>query len=53
MVRQYIKKYIANGIYPRVNDMTKAMDGMLRDGTVAPPSLPGYALRAIRSAAAA
>ena len=53
MVWKELKKYIANGIYPRVNDMTKAMDAMLRDGTVAPPSLPGYALRAIRSAAAA
>ena len=40
MVRMELKKYIANGIYQRVNDMTKAMDGMLRDGTVVPPSLP-------------
>ena len=53
MVWKELKKYIANGIYQRVNDMTKAMDGMLRDGTVVPPSLPGYALRAVKSAAAA
>ena len=53
MVWRYIKKYIANGVYQRVNDMTKAMDTMFRDGTVAPPSLPGYTLRAIKSAAAA
>ena len=51
MVWRYIKKYIANDICPRVNDTTKAMDGMLRDGTVAPPALPGYAMRAIKSAA--
>ena len=53
MVWKELKKYIANGIYQRVNDMTKAMDGMLRDGTVVPPPLPGYAMRAVKSAAAA
>ena len=53
MVWKKFKKYIANGIYQRVNDMTKAIDAMLRDGTVAPPSLPGYALRAVKSAATA
>ena len=53
MVWRYIKKHIANGVYQRVNDMTKAIHVMLRDGTVAPPSLPGYALRAVKSAAVA
>ena len=53
MVGQYIKKYVSNGICPLVNDMTKAMDGMIRDGAVVPQSLPGYAMRVIKSAAAA
>ena len=52
-VWQYIKKYIANGTYQRVNDMAKAVDVVLWGGAVAPPPLPGYAPRAIKSATAA
>ena len=52
-VRKRVKKYIANGTYPRVNDMTKAMHVMLRDGAVVPLSLQEYALRATKNATAA
>ena len=51
MVWRYIKKYIANGVYQRMNDMAKAMHTMLQNGAAA-PFLPGYAMRVVKSAAA-
>ena len=53
MVWKELKKYIANGIYRRTDDLTGAMDEMLRNGTVMLPSLPEYALDAIARAKAA
>ena len=53
MVWKELKKYIANGMYRRVGDMTGAMDDMIRDGTVMMPDLPAYALDTIRQGQAA
>lgn len=53
MVWKELKKYIANGTYGRVDDMTGAMDDMMQDGTVMMPDLPRYALDAIRQGQAA
>ena len=53
MVWKELKKYIANGMYRRVNDMTRVMDDMLYDGTVIMPNLPQYALDIIRHRQAA
>lgn len=48
-----LKRYVANGLYKRVEDMTGAIDEMLRSGTVPMPPLPGYATDAIGRARAA
>lgn len=53
MVWKELKKYIANGTYGMVDDMTGAMDYMIQDGTVMMPNLPGYALDAIERGQAA
>ena len=47
MVWKELKKYIANGMYKHVNDMTDAMYEMIQTGTVILPSLPPYALNAM------
>ena len=46
MIWKELKKYIANGVYKRVNDMTGAMDGMIKGGTVLLPKVPKYLPRA-------
>ena len=48
MVWKELKKYIANGIYRKVDDLTDVMDDMIRDGTVIMPTIPEYALDAIK-----
>lgn len=53
MVWKELKKYIANGTYRRVDDMTGAIDDMMQDGTVMMSTLPEYALDAIRQGQAA
>ena len=50
MVWKELKKYIANSLYKEVDDMTNAMDDMIKTGTVILPSLPVYALDAITQA---
>ena len=52
MVWKELKKYVANGRYKKVDDMTGAMDEMIRSGTVRLPSLPEYALDALGRAGA-
>ena len=46
MIWKELKKYIANGVYRRVNDMTGAMDEMIKCGTVLLPKVPEYLPRA-------
>ena len=53
MVWKELKKYIANGIYKRTEDMTGAMDEMIRTGTVMLPPTPRYALDAVERGMAA
>ena len=50
MVWKELKKYITNSLYKEVDDMTDAMDDMIKTGTVILPSLPVYALDAITQA---
>ena len=52
MVWKELKRYVANGLYRRVEDMTGAMDEMIQSGTVSLPQLPEYATDAIRRARA-
>ena len=52
MVWKELKKYVANGRYKEVDDMTGSMDEMIRSGTVRLPSLPEYALDALGRAGA-
>ena len=53
MVWKELKKYIANGIYKRTEDMAGAMDEMIRTGTVMLPHTPEYALDAVERGMAA
>lgn len=53
MVWKELKKYIANGLYKKVDGLTGAMDAMIQDGTVLLPSLPVCALDATRQGRAA
>ena len=46
MIWKELKKYIANGVYKGVNDMTGAMDGMIKGGIVLLPKVPKYLPRA-------
>ena len=46
MIWKELKKYIANGVYRMVNDMTGAMDEMIKCGTVLLPKVPEYLPRA-------
>ena len=48
-----LKRYVANGLYKKVEDMTGAIDEMILSGTVQMPPLPGYAADAIGRARAA
>ena len=52
MVWKELKKYVANRRYKKVDNITGAMDGMIRSGTVRLPSLPEYALDALGRAGA-
>ena len=47
------KKYTANGVYKRTEDMAGATDEMIRTGTVMLPPAPGYALDAVEQGMAA
>ena len=47
MVWKELKKYISNGTYRRVDDMTGAMDYIMQDETMMMPDLPVYALDVI------
>lgn len=53
MVWKELKRYVANGLYRRVEDMTGTTDWMIQSGTVSLPQLPEYATDAIRRARAA
>ena len=50
MVWKELKKYIANGFYKKVEDMTGAMDEMIGAGTVQLPAMPKYLSGAIGKA---
>ncbi len=53
MVWKELRRYVANGLYKKVEDMTGAIDEMIISGAVRILPLPGYATDAIGLAKAA